>query len=453
MRYAYYTLQVKLLFMNYLPLFHNVKNKRCIIVGDGVVAQRKAETLKRAGAQVIIQKIYNTKEFERAYLIIAATDDEAVNQQVSQDAQARGVLVNVVDNPQLSNVIFPAIVDRSPMIIAVSSGGAAPVLTRMLRAKLETLIPAAYGQLAHLAGEFRQAIKEKFATFVERRRFWEAHFEGAVAELVFSGKEKQARDLLERQLISTDAIQKTGEVYLVGAGPGDPDLLTFRALRLMQRADIVLYDRLIPQGILDLVRRDAEYIYVGKKAEEHTLPQEEINQLLIHYAQQGKRVCRLKGGDPFIFGRGGEEIAGLMAAGIPFQVVPGITAASGCACYAGIPLTHRDYAQSVQFLTGHLKADAEDYDWPALVRQRQTLVFYMGFNKLQSLCEQLLKHGMSAHMPIALIQQGTTPQQKVITGELKTFWQVVQQQAIQPPTLIIVGEVVKLHDQLNWFSA
>ena len=241
--------------MNYLPLFHNLKNKRCIIVGEGVVARRKAETLTRAGAHVVIQKNYEAAALDQAYLVIAATNDQMINQQISQDAQAKGLLVNVVDNPQLSNVIFPAIVDRSPMMIAVSSGGTAPVLTRMLRAKLETLIPAAYGQLAHLAGEFRQAIQQKFSTLTERRRFWEDHFEGAVAELVFSGKENQARDLLENQVAAhCNRLQKTGEVYLVGAGPGDPDLLTFRALRLMQRADIVLYDRLIPQGILDLVR-------------------------------------------------------------------------------------------------------------------------------------------------------------------------------------------------------
>ena len=351
-------------------------------------------------------------------LAIAATDDETLNARVSVDAQALRIPVNAVDAPHLCTVIFPAIVDRSPLLIAISSGSHAPVLARLSRARIETLFPAAYGRLAQLAKRFRQQVKQALPTINQRRAFWENIFQGEVAERVFAGRDAEAAQLLEAELASQHEQVYRGEVYLVGAGPGDPDLLTFRALRLMQQADVVLHDRLVAPAIIDLCRRDADRIYVGKARSDHAVPQEEINQLLVRLAKEGKRVLRLKGGDPFIFGRGGEEIEQLAAHGIPFQVVPGITAANGCSAYAGIPLTHRDHAQSVRFVTGHLKDGTTNLPWSDLVAPGQTLVFYMGLVGLPEICSQLIAHGRSGDTPIALVQQGTTSNQKVLIGTL-----------------------------------
>ncbi|MBU2712236.1 siroheme synthase CysG [Zooshikella harenae] len=460
--------------MQYLPLFHQLQDQPCLIVGGGDVATRKARLLLQAGAQLTViapdctvelhelLNQYQGTHLARRFLsddigvfrlVIACTNDTATNEQISQLAQQRSILVNVVDSPSLSTVIFPAIIDRSPLVIALTSGGTAPVLARLLRGKLETLIPAAYGKLAALAGRFRPQIKAAFPTVRQRRVFWEQFFSSNTAELVLAGKEQDAENQLQQQLqtINPDHF-KQGEVYLVGGGPGDPDLLTFRALRLMQQADVVLYDRLVAPAILELTRRDAERIYVGKARSNHALPQAQINELLVSLAQEGKRVLRLKGGDPFIFGRGGEEIDRLAEAGIPFQVVPGITAASGCACYAGIPLTHRDYAQSVRFITGHRKYDKLDLDWQSLCVTNETLVFYMGLMGLAEICQQLIQHGRDPQTPIALVQQGTTEKQQVFTGTLMTMPDLIAQHTIKPPTLIIVGNVVKLHKQLSWYQ-
>jgi uroporphyrin-III C-methyltransferase/precorrin-2 dehydrogenase/sirohydrochlorin ferrochelatase len=384
-------------------------------------------------------------------LVIAATDDDAVNRAVAAAARARRIPVNVVDRPVLCSFIMPSIVERAPVIVAVSSGGASPVLARLLRARLESLIPAGYGRLAALAAAFRDRVKARFKP-PERRRFWERVLQGPIAELVFSGRDAEARSALEAALTDTRLAFSGGEVSLIGAGPGDPDLLTFRALRLMQQADVVVYDRLVSKPVLDLVRLEAERIYAGKERARHALPQEDINHLLIRLAREGKRVVRLKGGDPFIFGRGGEEIATLAAEGIPFQVVPGITAAAGCASYAGIPLTHRDYSQSVLFVTGHLQDGSMNLNWPALAQPRQTVVVYMGLLGIDVLCRQLVAHGLPAATPAALIQQGTTPRQRVLTGDLATLPDIVRRSNVAAPTLIIVGEVVRLRDQLKWFE-
>jgi uroporphyrin-III C-methyltransferase/precorrin-2 dehydrogenase/sirohydrochlorin ferrochelatase len=325
------------------------------------------------------------------------------------------------------------------------------VLARLLRARLESLIPAGYGRLAALAGAFRDRVKARFKP-PERRRFWERVLQGPIAELVFSGRDGEARKALEEALDDTRPALGGGEVSLVGAGPGDPDLLTFRALRLMQQADVVVYDRLVSRPVLDLVRLEAERIYAGKERAKHALPQEDINHLLVRLAREGKRVVRLKGGDPFIFGRGGEEIDTLAAEGIPFQVVPGITAAAGCASYAGIPLTHRDYSQSVVFVTGHLQDGSMNLNWPALAQPRQTIVVYMGLLGVDVLCRELAAHGLPAATPAALIQQGTTPQQRVLTGTLDTLPDIVRQSDVKAPTLIIIGDVVRLRERLNWFK-
>ncbi|MFJ3259962.1 siroheme synthase CysG [Pseudomonas sp. NPDC086581] len=458
--------------MDFLPLFHILRGRRALLVGGGDVALRKARLLSDAGAVLrvvapevhselrelieegageLLLRPYAHGDLQDCVLVIAATDDEPLNAQVSRDANERGVPVNVVDAPALCSVIFPAIVDRSPLVVAVSSGGDAPVLARLLRAKLETWIPATYGQLAGLASRFRERVKQRLPDLQQRRKFWEDVFQGPIAERMLAGQPSKAERLLADKLEAPQA-ESRGEVYLVGAGPGDPDLLTFRALRLMQQADVVLYDRLVAPAILELCRRDADRLYVGKRRADHAVPQDEINRKLVELAQQGKRVLRLKGGDPFIFGRGGEEIDELAANGIPFQVVPGITAASGCAAYAGIPLTHRDYAQSVRFVTGHLKDGSTDLPWNDLVAPGQTLVFYMGLVGLPVICGQLVRHGRSADTPAALIQQGTTLHQRVFTGTLGNLPGLVAEHEVHAPTLVIVGEVVQLREKLAWFE-
>ena len=456
--------------MDFLPLFHKLQGRVVLVVGGGEVALRKARLLSDAGGQlrVVAPEVrdeltalagegrvhlrgYESADLQGVALVVAATDDEPLNARISAEAQALGIPVNVVDAPALCSVIFPAIVDRSPLIVAVTSGGDAPVLARLIRAKIETWIPSTYGQLASLAKKFRERVKQLFPDVQQRRVFWEDVFQGQIAESVFAGKLGEGERLLEAKIAGA-APRALGEVYLVGAGPGDPDLLTFRALRLMQQADVVLYDRLVAPPIIELCRRDAERIYVGKRRAEHAVPQEEINQLLVDLAKQGKRVLRLKGGDPFIFGRGGEEIEQLAAEGIPFQVVPGITAASGCAAYAGIPLTHRDHAQSVRFVTGHLKDGSTDLPWTDLVAPGQTLVFYMGLVGLPQICQALIEHGRAADTPAALVQQGTTQNQRVFTGTLANLPQLVAEHEVHAPTLVIVGEVVTLREKLAWFD-
>ncbi len=460
--------------MDYFPIFLKLKDQACLVVGAGEIAARKIELLARAGAKItviareisptvlslqvthnltLLQKLFSPADLGQFRLVVSATDNADTNRLVAQAATEQHILVNVVDNPELCSFIFPAIIDRSPVIAAVSSGGAAPVLARLLRAKIETVIPPAYGRLAGLADRFRDKVKQHIKEPVQRRIFWENVLQGSVAELVFSGKEQEAEQQLEQTLLKQKQDTNLGEVYLVGAGPGAPDLLTFRALRLMQQADVVVYDRLVSPEILDLVRRDAEKIYVGKQRQCHALPQESINTLLANLAKAGKRVVRLKGGDPFIFGRGGEEIETLMQQGINFQVVPGITAASGCATYAGIPLTHRDHAQSCTFVTGHLKNNSINLNWTQLAAPNQTIVVYMGLVGLELICQSLIAHGSPKDLPIAIIQQGTTANQRVITGTLETLPGKVAGQHIKPPTLIIIGTVVTLHDKLSWFQA
>lgn len=456
--------------MEIFPISLKLQQQLCLIVGGGRIAYRKAVLLAKAGAvlHVIAPEIeadllalveqtqgqYFAEAFQtplnvRDYrLVIAATNDRAVNQQVFEVCEAEKVLVNSVDDPPHCRFMVPAIIDRSPLILSVASNGTSPVLSRQIRTQLETLIPHGMGKLAEFSGKWRAKVKEKIANPDQRRIFWEDLYASPLKEQVFNGNEDAADLLIEQALQEWKTPQ--GEVYLVGAGPGDPELLTLKALRLMQQADVVIYDRLVSQPIMDLCRRDAEKIYVGKARSNHAVPQEGINALLVKYASQGKRVCRLKGGDPFIFGRGGEEIQELFDAGITFQVVPGITAASGCSAYAGIPLTHRDYAQSVRFLTGHLKEGSPDLPWNELVYENQTLVLYMGLVGLENTCQQLIAHGQRPNMPVALISKGTTPEQKVVVGTLADIASKVSEHHIQAPTLTIIGEVVSLREQLQW---
>jgi len=461
--------------MDFLPVFMQLQGRNCLLVGGGEVASRKAALLLDAGASITVvapelsdnliewreagklaheAREFTVQDVQDKVLVIAATDDRAVNEAVHNAAVAINIPVNVVDNPDLCTFITPSIVDRSPVIAAISTGGASPVLARMIRSRLESILPSAYGRLAKMTAGFRDKVKERFSNPNDRRLFWERVLQGPAAEMVFAGRDAEAEVEIDKALAAPDAEQhdNTGEVYLIGGGPGDPDLLSFRALRLMQQADVVVYDRLVSKGVMDKCRRDAERIYVGKERANHAVPQEDINHLLVRLAKEGKRVCRLKGGDPFIFGRGGEEIDTLAEEGVPFQVVPGITAAAGASSYTGIPLTHRDYSQSVVFATGHLKDGTINLNWPALAQPNQTVVFYMGLVGVKVICEQLIAHGMSEDMPIALVQKATTPEQKLFTGTLKEMPEIVEREAIKPPTLIIVGEVVKLHDKLNWYN-
>ncbi len=458
--------------MDYLPIFLNVKGKQCLVVGGGEVSLRKTSLLLQAGAFVTIvspelspayadlkgithlAERFKPSHLDGHLLAIAATDEETTNQEVSKEAKLRNIPVNVVDNPGLCSFIMPSILDRSPVVVAFSSGSASPVLIRMLRGKLEAMIPQAYSQLALFSARFRATVKTRILNPARRRIFWENVFEGPVAEKIFSGDEAAAETMLQTMIEneSKNVQQPVGEVYLVGAGPGDPDLLTFKALRLMQKAEVVLYDNLVSKPILEMTRRDAERIFVGKMRGNHTLPQEGINDLLVRLALEGKRVLRLKGGDPFIFGRGGEEIEKLAEHKINFQVVPGITAASGVSTYAGIPLTHRDYAQSCVFVTGHLKDHSMDLDWEMLARPKQTIVVYMGLQGLEMLCSQLIKHGLSELTPAAIVQQGTTPQQRVICGNLTTLPVNPEINTLHAPTLIIIGGVVSLRKKLQWFK-
>ncbi|MGD2074624.1 MAG: siroheme synthase CysG [Gammaproteobacteria bacterium] len=459
--------------MRFFPVFLDLEGRDCLVVGGGRVAARKVGLLRRAGARVEIvapdlcdelqrrvdagELIHRARGFEASdldhkTLVIAGTSEEEVNREISMLAKARNIPVNVVDQPELCSFIVPSVINRDPVQVAVSTGGASPVLARLLRARLESYVPAAYGRLARLVESFRDRVKQRFRTVDQRRQFWENVLQGEVAELLFAGRDQRARECLETALEqSEDVPHPIGEVYLVGAGPGDPDLLTFRALRLLQMADVIVYDRLVAPPILDLARREAERIYVGKERDKHTLSQENINQLLVRLAKEGKRVVRLKGGDPFIFGRGGEEISTLMENGVSFQVVPGITAASGCATYSGIPLTHRDYAQSVVFVTGHLQDGSVDLNWKALAHPNQTLVFYMGLHGVGVLSERLIAHGLGVDTPVALIQQGTTQNQRVIITDLQSLEPTVREEAVKPPSIIIVGEVVRLHEKLEWF--
>lgn len=459
--------------MEALPVFMKISGRHCVVVGGGDVALRKVMALRKAEGKVLVvspelnaglialyqagdishlAEKYTANCLSGAVLVIAATDVEAVNAAVSRDCQALNIPINAVDAPALCTFTMPSIIDRSPLVIAISSGGAAPVLARLLRAKLEALIPASYGRLASIAAGFRQLVKDKFVDTQSRRIFWENILSGPIAERVFTGQDALAAEELAAAIQQADATKTHGEVYLVGGGPGDPDLLTFRALRLMQQCDVVVYDKLVSEGVMELVRRDAERIYVGKARDQHTLPQEDINQLLVRLAQEGKRVLRLKGGDPFIFGRGGEEIETLMANGVAFQVVPGITAAIGVSSYAGIPLTHRDYAQSVVFATGHLRDGSVHLDWASLARPSLTIVIYMGLIGLPEICRQLVLHGLPPTTPAAIIQQGTTSHQKVVVGILADLTEKAGQAQLKAPCLIIIGGVVNLREQLTWFK-
>jgi len=462
--------------LDHLPIFLNVKGRRALVVGGGTLAARKADLLVRAGAEITVlattmnddmthlveehhidHKTHQLSESDLDDCVVAfgASDNNEINQKLHDLASVAGVPVNVSDNPDLCDFIMPALVDRSPLLIAIGSGGTSPLLTRMLKARFETDIPAAYGRLAEFAGEYRDRVKDSIPDMTRRRRFWETMIAGPIAEHLFSAQEDLAVGLMDKLLAeaATDGDKPPrGEVYLVGTGPGDPDLLTFRALRLMQQADVVLYDRLIGDGILNLVRRDAERIYVGKMKKDHTVQQDEISEMLVRLALEGKRVLRLKGGDPFVFGRGGEEIATLAENGVAFQVIPGVTAANGCSTYAGIPLTHRDHAQGYIVVTGHEKDGELNLNWKSLIQPRQTVVIYVGLTSLGTITQGFIDNGADPATPAAIIENGTRRGQRVITGTLESLPDDSAASEVKSPALIIIGSVVTLQDKLSWFS-
>lgn len=463
--------------MEALPLFHRVRGETCVLIGAGNVARRKLELLLAAGAALkvvapecneeftrlagegrltLVQRRFQAGDLDGAVLAVAATPHALVNRAVFRAARARGIPVNVVDQPELCTVTFPAVVDRDPVCIAIGTGGASPVLARLLRTRLEAELPGRTGELAALAREFRAPVRERIADATARRGFWEAVLQGQVAELIYSGRPQAARRQLERQLDAASRAQtRVGEVYLVGAGPGDPDLLTFRALRLMQQADVVLYDRLVAAPILALVRRDAERIYVGKRAGMHAVPQQDINARLVEYARAGQRVLRLKGGDPFVFGRGGEEALSLVEAGIPFRIVPGVSAGIGGMAYAGIPVTHRDCNSAVTFITGHDATGAvpDSVDWESLGKGSPVIVLYMALKHIEHIAARLIAAGRSAAEPVAIVSKATTAQQRVVETTLGTCAADAVSSGIEPPAMVVVGEVVRLRAALDWMGA
>ncbi|MAR90383.1 MAG: uroporphyrinogen-III C-methyltransferase [Pseudomonadales bacterium] len=459
--------------MKYFPLFHHIEHKRCLIVGGGKVALRRVKALVAANAKVhliapeilpelqqlirqhqgqVSRKKVDISSLSIEYFcVIAATNNREVNSDLVKFSNSYGIPVNVVDDQSCCDFIFPSIIDRAPLTVAVSNNGSSPLLSRLLKQQIDAYVPASFGVLSQFVGEHRDHVKSVIPNEKQRKTFWEHVLQGAIGEAIYSGNTEHAKVLLDSALDQPEAYNLQGEVYLIGAGPGDPDLLTLRAFRLLQQSDVVLYDRLVSDGVMALIKPDTETIYVGKRRGKHTVPQVDINQLLVEYAQQGKRVARLKGGDPFIFGRGGEEIEQLLDLGIPFQVVPGITAANGCSSYAGIPLTHRDYAQSVQFVTGQFQDGTTTLNWDELVSPRKTLVFYMGLKSLPVICHSLVTHGMDPEYPVALIEKGTTKSQKILVSSLSKLPDQLDKQTISSPSLLIIGEVVKLHRKLNWY--
>jgi len=460
--------------LDYLPIFLSLKDRRALVVGGGPVAARKAELILSAEPQLRIvapqlsramRELIDTHKLEwqaREFretdlddvkLALAATDDAEVNRAVYAGAEGRNIPVNVADQPALCSFILPAIVDRSPAIVAVSTGGRSPVLARYLKSLLERILPFGLPNFTALLGEMRDSVKARFDDSEARRRFWDHIIDGPIGDAALAGQIDQARTRIKDELESWDDKQRAkGSVFLIGAGPGDPELLTLKGQRLLQRADVVLYDRLIPTRLLELCRREAELIYVGKQAKSHVVSQQTIGELLVEHARLGKCVARLKGGDPFVFGRGGEELADLIAAGIDFQVVPGISAANGCAAYAGIPLTHRDHATGVSFWTGHMKDGELSLPWAQMSVTSHTHVIFMGLKSLPVVAKQLCLHGMSADTPAAMISAGTTPAQQTVVSTIAELPARTEQQALPSPALLIVGDVVAMHEQIGWFN-
>ena len=454
------------------PVFLDLAGRRVLLVGGGVVARRKAEALLEAGAEVVVgapvlapalaaavadgRLAHRVGSFEPdwlegAWLVIAATDDPEVNAAVAEEADRRRIWANVVDDAPRCSFQVPARVERGPIQIAISSRGTAPMLARWLRESLETQLDPSLGALAEWLGSKRDALRARFPETTRRRQVIEALLRGPAADALQQGDTVVAEAVFDAAL-AEDATPR-GHVILVGAGPGDPGLLTLRGLRALNQADMILHDRLVSAEVLALARRDADRIEVAKEAGTHHTTQAHIHELLVAHARAGKTVVRLKGGDPFVFGRGGEELEALRAAGIPYEVVPGITAAVACGAYAGIPLTHRDHAQSVRLVTAHCRNSIDTLDWRALAQERQTLAVYMGVQGLDTLRDRLLEHGRAASTPFALIENGSRANQRVVLGTLADLPERAAAESVHSPALLILGEVAALAKDLHWFGA
>ena len=454
--------------MDYFPAFLRLDGKRVLLVGGGDVALRKARLLLDAGARLSIvtpetiaavdelvrgrdvtisRRAVRASDVDGHWLVVSATGVPDVERAVARACDAAQVFCNAVDDAEHCSFITPAVIDRSPVVVAISSGGAAPVLARRLKSTIEALLPAGVGTLADLAGRWRARVAGRLGNFSARLRFWERVFDGRVADEVYAGRVQVADGMIATLLdAADDAATSSGSrgfAWLTGAGPGDPDLVTLKALQAMQAADVILHDRLVSDEVLALARRDAERIAVGKTPGCTLNAQEQTNALLVRLVAAGKRVCRLKGGDPFIFGRGGEEAEALSAAGLPFAVIPGITAAAGCAASAGIPLTHRDSAQSLVLLTGHGKDSVDTLDWPSLARDRQTLAVYMGVRRFPELMQNLTANGRPADTPVAIIERGTTPDERVLRGTLGQLPMLATAHNVRSPAMLIIGDVAR----------
>ncbi|MDA0707133.1 MAG: siroheme synthase CysG [Proteobacteria bacterium] len=460
--------------MDRLPIFLDLKDKPCLVIGGGVVASRKIGLLQRSGAIVTVlateleatlqQQIvqgqltrivapYSSETVVPFWLCIAATDDVAFNHRVAADAAVAARLCNVVDDNAASSFILPAIVDRSPVLIAIGTEGNAPVLAQQLKNQIEAWLPARIGELAAQAGRWRKLARKRFTDLRERRRFWQDFFVGPIAEHLLAGRQAAAEKAMRAQLVgdASRKITRNGEAWIVGAGPGDPGLITLRGHNLIGRADVILYDRLVSESILDIARKEAELIFVGKSAGSQAMSQEDINALLVRLVREGNRVCRLKGGDPFVFGRGGEEALALAAAGLPFQIVPGISAALGCAAYAGIPLTLRGVSGSVTLATARLDNDLGS-DWPQLLNAGHTLALYMGVSSIPDISQQLLHRGVSPDLPIAIVENGTTPQQRTIITSAKALQADATAAKVVAPAMVFLGESIRAANHLQWFE-
>jgi len=463
----------KIMSSRLFPLFADLRNRPVLVVGGGVVAVRKIAALRSAGALVRVgspelvdelKVLASKKEIDylpgkfqeswlnEVWLVVAATDDVEVNRQIAAAAEVRRLFVNVVDDAELSSYQVPSVIERGPLQIAISSAGAAPMLARHIREKLEAQFDESYGSLTALLAQHRERIRQHLPVLPQRRRWFEKLLQGPVLSLLRQRQTIKAEHALLSALSQQDAQAKQGSVALVGAGPGDAGLMTLRALRLLNEADVILHDRLVSKEVLALARRDAEFIEVAKESGHHYTTQDGIHALLVEHAKAGKRVVRLKGGDPFIFGRGGEECEVLRANDIPYEIVPGVTAALACAAYAGIPLTHRDHAQSLRFVTAHCAKSEDSLDWQQLAAEKQTLAVYMGVASLERLQNKLIEHGRDASTPIALIENGSRPEQRVIVGTLENLSQRSMQHQVKSPALLIIGEVAAFANSLHWFG-
>lgn len=455
--------------MDYFPAFLDLRDRPCLLVGGGNVALRKARLLASAGARLtvvapeictglveladyhdfdLVRREFVADDVYDNWLVVSATGAADVERTVFQVASGAGIFCNGVDDRSNCSYITPAIVDRGSIVVAVSSGGTAPVLAAKLRAQIELMLPQGLHRLASIARDWRSRVTKNIKSLPGRRRFWEAVFDGPVASLAIAGRMTAAAAEMT-ELFDTQGKDKRGEAWLVGAGPGNPGLLTIRALQIMQTADVILHDRLVSADVLALARRDADLLSVGKSPGCQANSQEEINALLVRLVAAGKRVCRLKGGDPFIFGRGGEEALALANAGFQYEVVPGITAAAGCAASAGIPLTHRDLSQSVAFVTAHGKNSIDNLDWPSLARDKQTIAFYMAVSRFSDLKDKLIENGRANSTPVAIIEKGTRPEQRVIRGNLGQLTMLAEAHRISAPAMLIVGEVAALGFEQN----